>query len=99
MNRTIVAVWPVVKGLTGINYQTNKPVKLQPFCKGYMFEESATKAAADGNVQLMVGLRPEDLKQEADMPVEPVVVEDPPPAPQKKKSKPKTQKVTDNMLD
>ena len=104
MNKSLVAVWPLVRGTSGVNSQTDKSVKLEPFCKGFMYSDAAEKAEAAGKVQIMVGLRPEDLKQKGEVVEAPVVEEPevdaptPPPAPKKKKSKAKGEQLENPVL-
>ena len=103
--QTIVSVWPSVEGLKGINPSTLDKVKLLPFRKQFMYDDDAKEAESNGDVQIMVGLRPCDLKQPTDEPVVAVEVKpEPAPAPPKKKtSRKRTKKAkaskTDDMLD
>jgi len=58
----LVSVWTLVEGLKGKCIRTGEVTTLTPFTKGYMEHSKAKKLEKDGKLQLMVGLRVQDLK-------------------------------------
>lgn len=62
MQQEYAKVWPLAEGLPGYNAE-KQPITLNPFQVGWMRLPDALKAQEEDQVQIMVGLRPQDLKQ------------------------------------
>ncbi len=58
----MVKVWPLRGGLQGLTAQ-GTPCRLMPGIAGWMHEAMVAEAEQRGDVQRMIGLRPQDLKQ------------------------------------
>lgn len=69
-------VWVLKAGLSGFNAH-GQAITLQPGLPGWMTAKNAEAAHKEGSVQIMVGLRPQDLKTP--------VIEQPEPEPPKRR--------------
>ena len=65
----LASVWPLKEGLKGVNHLTGDVVTLNPFQKGFMDLEEAEKLQNKGELQMMVGLDMQSLKQPGDNPL------------------------------
>lgn len=58
----LTRVWPLRPGVMGVQADLT-PVELTPGRRGFMPYDEAVEAQGRGEVQLMVGVRPQDLKK------------------------------------